>query len=55
MPRRTYSHSFDGRYFKQINGVAMGIKIGPSYANLFVSFIGELIFELNSGPKSEFF
>ena len=25
--------SFDGRYFKQINDVAMGTKMGPSYAN----------------------
>ena len=29
--------SFGGNYYKQ-NGVAMGPKIGPSYANLFVGF-----------------
>ena len=28
--------SFTDSYFKQINGVAMGNKMGPSYANLFV-------------------
>ena len=28
--------SFADSYFKQINGVAMGTKMGPSYANLFV-------------------
>ena len=28
--------SFAGNYYKQINGVAMGTKMGPSYANLFV-------------------
>ena len=28
--------SFAGSYYKQINGVAMGTKMGPSYANLFV-------------------
>ena len=27
--------SFAGNYYKQINGVAMGTKMGPSYANLF--------------------
>ena len=27
--------SFGGNYYKQTNGVAMGIKMGPSYANLF--------------------
>ena len=31
--------SFGGNYYKQTNGVAMGIKMGPSYANLFVGFI----------------
>ena len=29
---------FGGNYYKQNNGVAMGPKIGPSYANLFVGF-----------------
>ena len=47
--------SFDGYYFKQINGAAMGTKMGPSYANLFVGFIEELIFERYSGPKPELF
>ena len=47
--------SFDGRYFKQINGVAMGTKMGPSYANLFIGLIEELIFEQYSGPKPELF
>ena len=27
--------SFGVNYYKQTNGVAMGIKMGPSYANLF--------------------
>ena len=31
--------SFVDNYYKQINGVAMGTKMGPSYANLFVGFI----------------
>ena len=28
--------SFDDKFYKQINGVAMGTKMGPNYANLFV-------------------
>ena len=28
--------SFDGEHYQQISGVAMGTKMGPSYANLFV-------------------
>ena len=31
--------SFGGNYYKQTNGVAMGTKMGPSYAKLFVGFI----------------
>ena len=47
--------SFDNRHFQQINGVAMGTKMGPSYANLFVGFVEEQIFERYSGPKPELF
>ena len=47
--------SFGDRYFKQINGVAMGTKMGPSYANLFVGYIENLIFQQYTGPKPEFF
>ena len=31
--------SFADCYYKEINGVAMGAKMGPSYANLFVRYI----------------
>ena len=31
--------TFADSYFKQINGVAMGTKMGPSYANLFVGYV----------------
>ena len=34
-----YCFSFGDNYYKQINGAAMGTKMGPSYANLFVGFI----------------
>ena len=31
--------SFGGNYYKQTNGVALGTKMGSSYANIFVNFI----------------
>ena len=31
--------SFDGEHYQQISGVAMGTKVGPSYANLFVGWL----------------
>lgn len=31
--------SFASNYYKQINVVAMGIKMGPSYANIFVGYV----------------
>ena len=36
--------SFADNYFKQIKGVAMGTKVGPSYANLFVGYIEHQFF-----------
>ena len=36
--------SFPDSYYKQINGVAMGTKMGPSYANLFVGYIEHQFF-----------
>ena len=41
------SFSFADSYYKQINGVAMGTKMGPSYANLFVGYI-EHKFSINT-------
>ena len=43
--------SFGDNYYKQINGVAMGTKMGPSYANLFVGFIENKFFSNYHGPK----
>ena len=43
--------SFGGNYYKQTNGVAMGTKMGPSYANLFVGFIEHQFFSQYQGPK----
>ena len=47
--------SFDGNYYKQANGVAMGTKMGPSYANLFVGFIEHQFFSQYHGPKPELY
>ena len=32
--------SFSGEFYTQTNGVAMGTKMGPNHANLFVGYIG---------------
>ena len=47
--------SFAGSYYKQINGVAMGTKIGPSYANLFIGYIEHKFFNQYNGPKPELY
>ena len=39
----------------QLNGVAMGTKMGPNYANLFVCYVEEKIFNQFNGPKPELF
>ena len=47
--------SFSDNYYKQINGVAMGTKMGPSYANLFVGFIEQQFFDKFDGTKPELY
>ena len=47
--------SFAGNYYKQINGVAMGTKMGPSYANLFVRYVEHQFFNQYDGPKADFY
>ena len=49
--------SFADSYYKQINGVAMGTKMGPSYANLFVGYIEHMhqFFNQYSGTKPELY
>ena len=41
--------------YKQMNGVAMGTKMGPSYANLFVGYIKHKFFNQYNGPKPELY
>ena len=47
--------SFDGEHYQQISGVAMGTKMGPNYANLFVGFVEKQIFEQYTGPMPDYF
>ena len=47
--------SFAGNYYKQINSVAMGTKMGPSYANLFVGYVEHQFFNQYDGPKPDFY
>ena len=47
--------SFAGNYYKQINGVAMGTKMGPSYANLFVGYVEHQFFIQYDGPKPDLY
>ena len=47
--------SFAGNYYKQINGVAMGTKLGPSYANLFVGYVEHQFFNQYDGPKPDLY
>ena len=45
--------SFGDNYYKQINGVAMGTKMRPSYANLIVGFIENKFFSNYHRPKPD--
>ena len=45
--------SLADNHYKQVNGVAMGTKMGPSYANLFVGYIENQFFNQFNGTKPE--
>ena len=45
--------SYDDKYYKQIGGVSMGTRMGPSYACLFVGYIEEQIDNIYTGQKPE--
>ena len=47
--------SFAGNYCKQISGVAMGTRMGPSYANLFVGNFEHQFYNQYNGPKLELY
>ena len=46
----TNAFSFNNQYYLQTSGVAMGSKLGPSYACLFVGHQEQLIYETYDGP-----
>ena len=46
--------SFDGEHYQQISGVAMGTKMGPNYATLFVGFVEKQIFEQYTDPIPDY-
>ncbi len=46
--------SFDGEHYQQRSGVAMGTKMGPNYANLFVGFVEKQIFEQYTDPTPDY-
>ena len=45
------SFEFDGKYYIQKTGVAMGTKMGPSYACLFVGYVEEKMLLTYTGTK----
>ena len=47
--------SFAGNYFKQVNDVATGTKMGPSYANLFIGYVEHQVFNQYEGRKPDFY
>ena len=47
--------SFADNHYKQVNGVAMGTKMGLSYANLFVGYIENQSFNQFNGAKPELY
>ena len=49
------SFSFNGDYFQQTGGVAMGSRLGPNYACLFVGHVDEQIFQQYPGKKPDLY
>ena len=46
---------FNNRFFKQQSGVAMGTKMGPSYACLFMGHLETRLLQAYTGPKPLFY
>ena len=47
--------SFSNNHYQLINGVTMGTKMGPSYANLFVGYIENQFFNQYNGPQPKLY
>ena len=46
---------FDGNYYQQVGGVAMGTKMGPNYVCLFVGYVKRKMFEEYQGRKPDLY
>ena len=46
---------FKGEYYKQAGGVAMGSRLGPNYACLFVGYVKERMLAENTGSKLDLY
>ena len=46
---------FDSSFYKQVCGVAMGTRMGPSFACLYLAYLEEHFFASIKGPRPEFF
>ena len=46
---------FDSSFYKQLCGVAMGTRMGPSFACLYLAYLEERFFETHKGPRPDFF
>ena len=49
------SFEFNEAFYQQVSGVAMGTKMGPSYACLFMGYIEHQIMSTYTGPTPEYF
>ena len=49
------SFAFNGEHYKQIGGVAMGSKLGPNYACLFVGYVEEQMLRSYTGVKPDLY
>ena len=55
MGKAIYRGVCNRTYYKQIGGVAMGTKMGPSYASLFVGYIEHQFFNQYNDPKPDLY
>ena len=47
--------SFSNNHYQEISSVAMGTNMGPSYANLFVGYIENQVFNQYNGPRPKLY
>ena len=49
------SFEFDNKHYQQVGGIAMGTKMGPNYACLFVGYVERKMFEDYKGNKTQLY